>query len=307
MVDHEGFAGDAFGAYRAATERIARQVAVHADVSGRPRVRRLLEDEPALMAVLDALPDRTGPAPSIIEATVDSFRPSVRSNARTPADLLRILLLQQIDVLWWSAAAPFADDDAVHRSPELVSLPELRRAGTLGFRFSVSPRTLPDRAWRYARRRCAPDRTPRSSGLSYPLARPAMVGLLNDVGARFAAAAPDWRRGLWVNCIQRSEAAQQRLRDLGYSALAHSAHCAGYAADIEMDWLERHGRGDALRRVLLDLRDDGRLNVIDEGQAWHVCLSPAWAAHYDGRPAAPARITVPTTDGTREEVAPCAG
>ena len=36
----------------------------------------------------------------------------------------------------------------------------------------------------------------------------------------------------------------------------------------------------ALREVLLDYLDRGVLNVIDEGRAWHICLSPDHAARY---------------------------
>jgi hypothetical protein len=108
-----------------------------------------------------------------------------------------------------------------------------------------------------------------------------MVALLEDVAVRFAEAAPGWDHGLWVNCILRSEAAQQHLRELGYSAFPRSSHCVGYAADLEMDWVARRGGAEALRSVLLGLRDAGVVNVIDEGQAWHVCLNPAWVAHYD--------------------------
>jgi len=159
----------------------------------------------------------------------------------------------------------------------------MRRRGRLGFRYRVAARTLPEWARAHVARRWDPDRTPHSSGLSHDRARPAMVALLDDVAARLTDAAPGWEHGLWVNCILRSEAAQQHLRELGYSAFPRSSHCVGYAADVEMDWVARHGGADALRSVLLGLRDAGAINVIDEGQAWHVCLNPAWAAHYAGR------------------------
>ncbi len=50
-----------------------------------------------------------------------------------------------------------------------------------------------------------------------------------------------------------------------------------------MTWLAQHGHAAALQEILLDLRDAGTINLIDEGQAWHVCLSPAWASHYERR------------------------
>ena len=41
-----------------------------------------------------------------------------------------------------------------------------------------------------------------------------------------------------------------------------------------MTWFERFGARDALAGLLLEYRDHGLLNVIDEGQAWHVCPNP---------------------------------
>ena len=78
----------------------------------------------------------------------------------------------------------------------------------------------------------------------------------------------------------REATVAQRLQQLGYSALLPSAHCTGHAADIEMAWLRRHGVAPALEDVLTGYRDAGVLNVIDEGQAWHVCLAPAHLGRY---------------------------
>jgi hypothetical protein len=54
-----------------------------------------------------------------------------------------------------------------------------------------------------------------------------------------------------------------------------SAHCAGYAMDVEMRWFRRFDADGVLAAALLDRQDIGEVNVIDEGQAWHVCVSPA--------------------------------
>lgn len=262
--------------YREAVEEIVRR---HGAASGRASVPSLLSAA-GVNPVLDRVPGGRSAVVHRIEEELRAFRPSARSNALTPSALLRIDLLQQIEVAWWSAEAPFADDAAVQGSSQLVSLSALRRDRRLGFRFKIAPTALPGRARSYAARRLAPGLAPRSSGLSYGLARPAMVGLLNEVAARFAEAVPQWRRGLWVNCIVRSVAGQRRLQELGYSALLPSAHCIGFAADVEMAWLREHGVAEPLQRLLLGYRDEGVLNVIDEGQAWHVCLSPAFVEHY---------------------------
>ena len=236
---------------------------------------------PEVRAVLDLVPGGTEEVLARIAHQVGVFRPSARSNASTPATLLKIYLLQQIDVLWWSSVPPFPDDEDVLGSSELTWLPSLRRRRLLSFRYRVCATGWPARARNHAVRRWAPGREPLSSGLSYPVARPAVIALLNEIATGFAEAAGPWDGSLWVNCIVRSTAVQQRLRDLGYSALLPSAHCTGYAADIEMAWLRRHGVAPALEDLLTGYRDEGVLNVIDEGQAWHVCLNPGLVSRYE--------------------------
>ena len=266
--------GEELVAYRDAVARIV------AGLDG-PRLRRRATAEPDLLLVLDALPGGADEVIARLEVEALTFRPGPRSNVRTPAEHVRLLLLQQIDVLWWSLRGAFADDAAVLGCRDLVPLAGLRARGTLGFHYRISTRSWPARARNYAVRRWAPDREPHSSGLSYDRARPAVVALLDDVARRFAAAVPRWQQGLWVNCLVRSEAVQDHLRDLGYSAAASSSHCAGYAADVEMAWLARHGQAAPLQEILLGLRDAGTINLIDEGQAWHVCLSPVWVSSYE--------------------------
>jgi hypothetical protein len=72
----------------------------------------------------------------------------------------------------------------------------------------------------------------------------------------------------------RSVAHQHRLRSLGYSAMLPSSHCAGYACDLEKSWFRRFDPGNALAAILAERQEAGQLNVIDEGQAWHLCVSP---------------------------------
>jgi hypothetical protein len=67
---------------------------------------------------------------------------------------------------------------------------------------------------------------------------------------------------------------QRHLRALGYAALLPSAHCVGYAADLEMSWYRQFEADHLLRAVLVARQRDGDVNVIDEGQAWHVCVRP---------------------------------
>jgi len=99
--------------------------------------------------------------------------------------------------------------------------------------------------------------------------------MLNQLATEFAALAPSGTPPLWVTSLARSVEHQRHLRALGYSAALPSAHCVGYAADIEMAWFRRYRADIVLQGLLLDLQQAGDINVIDEGQAWHVCISPA--------------------------------
>jgi hypothetical protein len=180
--------------------------------------------------------------------------------------------------MWWGSVPMYGTDAAVLSSPDLVDLEPLRRGGRLGFRYRRQAEALLTRAARSAERRAWPDRTPRTAGLRFTRIRSEAVALLNQLSAEFAAAAPPGTPPLWVTSLVRSIAHQQHLRALGYAAMLPSSHCAGYAMDIEISWFRRFGAHQALAALLLDRQDAGDINVIDEGQVWHVCISPAAAA-----------------------------
>jgi hypothetical protein len=101
-----------------------------------------------------------------------------------------------------------------------------------------------------------------------------VIVLLNQIAADFARLAPPGTPPLFVTSVARSVAYQRHLRALGYAALLPSAHCVGYAADLEMRWYRQFEADHALKAVLIALQRDGDVNVIDEGQCWHVCARP---------------------------------
>lgn len=228
--------------------------------------------QPELAAVLDALPGASAGMVETLAAELARFRVGSPSSAQAPAALVRILLLSQVDMLWWRGEQPFTADADLRA---LVALARLRRAGTLRFRYRGQPHGLAGRARNYAMRRWLPDRSPHTAGLSQVVARPELIGLLNHVAGGFAAAAPSGTPPLWVTSMVRTVAQQQRLRELGYSAVLPSAHCVGLAADVEMRWFARWQADTVLADILLGYQRAGLVNVVDEGQAWHVCLSPA--------------------------------
>jgi len=101
-----------------------------------------------------------------------------------------------------------------------------------------------------------------------------VVALLNDIARQFAASAPPAAPPLWVTSLVRSAEHQHRLRRLGYAAMVPSGHCLGWAVDVEMEWFGRFGVRDTLAELLLARQRAGEINVVDEGQAWHLCLAP---------------------------------
>jgi hypothetical protein len=52
--------------------------------------------------------------------------------------------------------------------------------------------------------------------------------------------------------------------------------------DIEMSWFRRFGAGATLEGLLAERQQAGEVNAIDEGQTWHLCLSPAAVAARPG-------------------------
>ena len=231
-----------------------------------------------LAAVLSATPGGSIAATERLLREVHQYQPHACSAAADLAAHIRIHLFALIDIMWWGRMGAYVTDADLISSPDLADLEPLRRAGSLRFCYRRQPATLAARAARAAGRRLRPDATPRTAGLRFTRARPEAVTLLNQVAAEFAAAAGPGMPPLWVTSLARSIEHQRRLRALGYTASLPSAHCVGYAVDIEVAWFRRFGAHRLLQDVLLDRERAGQVNVIDEGQAWHVCLSPAGAA-----------------------------
>jgi hypothetical protein len=201
------------------------------------------------------------------------YRPSTRSSASDLPSFVRILLLSQIDVVWWNGTPAFESDDDVMGSPDLVDLVPLRSARRLEFQYRAQPSGLPGRARDWAQRQALPAIRPRTAGLSFTRSRPPVIAVVNQIARDLAAAIPGAPR-LWVTSMVRSVQHQHRLRTLGYAAVLPSSHCVGYACDVEMAWFRRFDRHNLLARLLLERQEAGQLNVIDEGQAWHLCINP---------------------------------
>ncbi len=271
------YSGPDLARYRDAVADLLIEIAGHTGLEDLAKAEKVLTErlaDPALTAVLAASPEGSAAAIDRLQREIRHYQPDARNCAADLVAHIRIHLLALIDVMWWGSTRAFVTDSDLLHSAELVDLEPLRRGGELHFRYRRQARTLPVRAVRAADRRLRPDRTPRTAGLRFARTPRETLTLLNQLAADFAAAAPG-TPPLWVTSLARSIEQQRRLRALGYTATLPSAHCVGYAVDIEMSWFRRFGAAHVLEGLLLERQQAGEVNTIDEGQTWHLCLSPA--------------------------------
>ncbi len=263
--------------YRDAVADLLIEIAGHTGPEDLVKAEKVLTERLAdaeFAAVLAASPEGRPAAVNRLLREVRHYQPDASNCAADLVAHIRIHLFALIDVMWWGSTRAFVTDSDLIHSAELVDLDSLRRSGELRFRYRRQARTLPARAVRAADRRLRPDHTPRTAGLRFARARRDALALLNQLAADFAAAAPG-APPLWVTSLARSIEQQRRLRALGYTATLPSAHCVGYAMDVEMSWFRRFGAAGVLEGLLLERQQAGEVNAIDEGQTWHLCLSPA--------------------------------
>jgi hypothetical protein len=264
-------------AYREAVTDVFTELASLGESPGVAMAERILARrlrEPEFAIVLSAMPSGPDAAIQRVLREVRIYRQSARSSAGNLAAMIRIALLAQIDVLWWGHLPAYQSDADVLYAGDLLDLDALRRDRMLLFRYRRQASSLLGRAARSAERIATPDRAPHTAGLRFACARAELIVLLNQIAADFAQLAPTGTPRLWVTSLARSVAHQRHLRSLGYAALLPSAHCIGYAADIEMAWFRQFQAAGVLQSLLLDRQRAGEVNVIDEGQAWHLCVCP---------------------------------
>ncbi len=262
--------------YRAAVDDLVKEAARHPGSSGLPATEELVArrlGQPELASVLSCLDGGVDAAAARLNREIRNYQPSVRSSASDLPALVRIFLLSQIDSVWWQGTAPFVSHADVLCSAELVDLQPLRSAEVLQFQYRAQPAGLPGRARDWAQRQALPAARPRTAGLRFTRSRPAVVAVVNQMATELAAALPQAPR-LWVTSMVRSVEHQLRLRSLGYAAVLPSSHCVGYACDLEMRWFRQYDQNNLLARLLFERQEAGQLNVIDEGQAWHLCINP---------------------------------
>jgi len=275
-IEHFSPCLPSLGPFRAAVSDLVTEVAQAApnDTTSVERILSKRLDQDDFAAVLEATPDGRNVTVAKLLFEVRNYEPTTQNATSTLTSLVRIFMLAQIEAVWWGRTHSYQNDGDVRDAAELVDLDEVAENEQLRFCYRHQAMTLVARAARSAERRALPGRSPRTAGLWLPKARPQLVAWLNDVADEFEQIAPDRTPPLWVTSVARSVEHQLHLKSLGYIALLPSSHCVGYAADIEMKWYRRFHAHRILRGLLLDRQRAGEVNVIDEGQAWHVCVRP---------------------------------
>lgn len=274
--------GPDLAVYRSAVTDLVTEISGQARSGGARLVERIRAErilvrrltEPEFTPVLAAAPGGCCGSTKRLLTEVRNYQPSIRSSAPNLTGQIKVWLLAQIDAMWWGEVLAYQTDEQLLSAPELTDLDAARRRGTLRFRYRRQATTLVTRAVRAAERRAWPSRTPCTAGLRFARVRPEVAAMLGQLATEFAALTPPGSPPLWVTSLARSVQHQHHLRRLGYAAALPSAHCTGYAADVEITWFRRFGTDEVLRGLLLDLQRAGDVSVIDEGQAWHVCVSP---------------------------------
>lgn len=267
--------------YRAAVADLLLEVAAHPGRDDLSKLETVLTERlagPEISAVLRRLPGGALDAEARLRLEVRDYRPNNRGPARDLTALIRIYLLSRIDVVWWGHLPGYRTDVELRDSPELIDLESLRRGGLLRFRYRRQTDHPLIRTTRAVERRIWPRRRPPGAGLRSTRTRPEAVALLNQLAVDLAGRRTGPTPPLWVTSLARSLEHQHRLRALGYAAMLPSGHCLGYAMDVEMAWFRRFDAHGTLAALLRERQGWGDVNVIDEGQSWHICVSPRAAS-----------------------------
>jgi hypothetical protein len=204
-------------------------------------------------------------------------------------EMVSVLLGQVVDATWYEGYPRYRTDADVRRDERLVTFRRSKEDFLVRFDYVQYhdhplmriPNSL---RLRYRHVRNHPGRY--TQGLTSTRCTRAMAALMNEI-ADIVSGDVRSRRPvrIMVNSVLRTVAFQHSLATWGYVAPRRSAHLAGYAADIEKRWYERHAPAvcRSLERVLADLVERDVVYATDGGSHWHVCLNPAQIQRLEGQ------------------------
>jgi len=212
-----------------------------------------------------------------VEAMLATF-PAHGPNGAIRA-VVEAVLYQAIESAWHSGRPTFPDERSLRGAEGLAdfrSAVERPAFSYILLRESFWTRAPNAAARRFRMLLNLPGRN--TMGLKVTRCPRATLDYLNSLCARVGSALGLSRPfPLMVTSVLRTRDHQRHLARIGYLATPRSGHLAGYAADLEQAWYrDNHPRAHAAARAELE-RDfaAGRINLMDYGGFWHLCLSPA--------------------------------
>ena len=222
--------------------------------------------QPELAAVLSHLDEGVDTFAARSMDEIRNYQPNVRSSAGDLPTFVRIFLLSQIDAVWWSRTGPSSPTPTCCARLNWWMLTPLRSAKMLRFEYRAQSAGLPaGLGLRHSDRHCRRSVLGRPDCASHvrgPRLSPSSTRLLVS-----ATVLPPGIPRLWVTSMVRSVAAPAsaaipRLRRRAPKlALCRIRLRCGDAVVPPVR------SGSLLARLLLERQAEGKLNVIDEGQA----------------------------------------
>ena len=271
-------AGPDLARYRDAVADLLIEIASHTGPEDLAKAEKVLTERLAdaeFAPVLAASPEGCPAAVDRLLREVRHYQPDARNCAADLTAHIRIHLFALIDVMWWGSTRAFVTDSDLLHSAELADLEPLRRRGELHFRYRRQARTLPLRAVRAADRRLRPGPHPAHRG---PALRPGPAGSghpAQPAGRRLRRAprrrhprcgSPAWPGASSTSAGCARSGTRPPCPARTASATRWTSRCPGSAGSA---------RAGVLEGLLLERQRAGEVNAIDEGQTWHLCLSPA--------------------------------
>jgi hypothetical protein len=202
-------------------------------------------------------------------------------------EMLNVLLGQVVDATWYGTYPRYLSDADVQQDDTLVSFTRSREDFDVRFDYvqyhgHVVMRIPNSVRLRYRGVTNHPGRY--TQGLTTTRSKRATAALMNQIAnAVTDDIRPRHPLKIMINSILRTVAHQHSLATWGYVAPRRSAHLAGYAADIEKGWYERHDQrvSRSLELIVSDLSKRDVIYAVDGRTHWHICLNPAHIPYFE--------------------------
>lgn len=202
---------------------------------------------------------------------------------RFKRNLLAYLFLYT-DFKWYKDYPEFMDEMISNNNLDLLALNNLKGNYQILFQYKSIKNGFFSRYHNSFRRRFDMLKNKPSGntiGMRTPYIKLELLGLLNEISILLSRQCGR-KIMIQVNSLIRTIEHQNQLLKIGYTYSTFSAHCKGYAVDIERKWYVMNDRPlfRIINSCLKMYAEKGIINLIDEGLVWHICLNPAYIEKY---------------------------